>query len=474
MCKKQKSAMAGLLQMVVSAVMTVLLVASCMSDSSDSPGNMASNVCYISNVKFNTMRKKFTVKAQDGVTDSTYYSPYTTSNWVFTIDHKNLTVENRDSLSYKTDLSKCLMTLSYTGGAASYRSAKGWENDQWISYTGSDSIDLNYPLNIRIVATDNTERIYTLKVNVHTVPSDSLKWNPVAVNPMLNGDYPMKAIAWDDKMAAMVNNGSAVLWLAHEKSSQGEWTQQVTDLPVNTEVPTLVFCKDNRQLYVSTKDGALYSSSDGVAWNRECQRDGLRLVAVSEEKLYIMSDSILYGSHCENLNWEKEHIDEDSTLLPGEGIASVLYTDKYYVTRLLMVGNRNVATDTTAVVWGKAWDTFESESAKVWMHYNRTWDNNRQLPMLEHLNLVHYDNKVMAIAGNSHDGKVKAMDFIRVSEDNGLTWWKLQTILLPSDMLGARGYITVAVDADKFLWIIAGGKAYRGRINKLGFVREDI
>lgn len=467
--------MAGLLQRVMLAVMTVILTVSCMSDSSsDSADSVKSNACSISSVKFNTMRRQVTVKASDGVTDSTYYSTFTASQWVFSIDHRNLTVENRDSLPYRTDLSKCVMALSYNGAIAYYRASDAWDDDPWSTYNSTDSVDLRKPLHIRVLATDNTERRYTLRVNVHTMHGDSLKWVSVNTEPIIDGSHPMKAMGWENKMTVMANDGNAVLWLTHAASNLGEWTVQVTDLPQNTDVTSLACNSGGGQLYVNTTDGALYSSADGVEWNRLCQIDGLRLAGLSENKIYIMSDGKLYGASYSDLMWKEELLDEDAALLPDAEVSFLTYHDKHDVTRMLITGNRDVAEDTTAVVWNKSWFSFEDENAEKWMHYNRTWDNTRQMPMLKYLNVVYYDDKLIAIGGSSKDGKVKAMDNFYISEDNGLTWWKWQDILPPADLLGVSGYVASGVDKNKFLWLIAGGKIYRGRINRLGFARPDI
>ena len=94
--------------------------------------------------------------------------------------------------------------------------------------------------------------------------------------------------------------------------------------------------------------------------------------------------------------------------------------------------------------------------------------------MFTQMNLMYYDNMLMMLAGESLDGSIGALERIYYSQDNGLTWWRLQSILPPNDLQGVDGYLTAAVDADNFIWVIAGGKAYRGRINRLGFIRPDI
>ncbi len=474
MYKKQGSAMAGLLQMAVLAMVTVFLTVSCMSDNADDDGPVRSNTCYISNVKFNTLRRQVTVKASDGVTDSTYYSTFTASRWMFSIDHRNLLVENRDSFPYDTDMSKCVMNLSYTGAIAYYRASDAWEDDPWLVYNGTDSIDLRKPLHIRVLATDKTERRYTLRANVHTMHGDSLRWETVAADPALSGACPMKAMGWEDKMAVMVNDGSAVLWLTHATGNLGDWTRQVTDLPLNADVASLACYGGEGQLYVNTTDGSLYASADGVSWNLLAQRDGLRLVGVSKDRIYVMAEGSLHSASIAGMTWIAERMDEDASLLPDGELAFLTYSDKDDVTRMLVAGNRSVAEDTTAVVWSRSWTEFENEGSEIWMHYNRTWDNTHQMPMLEYLNLVYYDNKLMAIGGRSLDGKVEALGRFLVSEDNGLTWWRLADVLPPVDLLNVTGHIASGVDRDEFLWLMAGGKVYRGRINRLGFARPDI
>ena len=197
MYTKTKKALKTLLQTTLSAVLTMVLLTSCLSSSDDV--SMESNTCYISKISFDSFRRLTTTKASDGVTDSTFYSTYTASNWVFTIDHKTMFIENRDSLPYNTDLSRVVMNMSYTAALAYYRQSDAWDDDPWISYQSTDSIDLRKPLHIKLVATDNTERRYTLKINVHTMESDTLRWVAVGSNDVISGTNPMKALSWNNE-----------------------------------------------------------------------------------------------------------------------------------------------------------------------------------------------------------------------------------------------------------------------------------
>lgn len=470
MYTKTKKAFKTLLQTTLPAVLMMVLLTSCLSDSDDV--SMESNTCYISNVSFNSFRRLTTAKASDGVTDSTFYTTYTASNWVFTIDHKTMFIENRDSLPYNTDLSRVVMNMSYTAGLAYYRASDAWDDDPWIPYQSSDSIDIRKPLHIRLLATDKTERRYTLKINVHTMEGDTLRWGAVEGDEAISGVHPMKALAWNNKINVLVNDGNAVLMMAHPLSNLGEWTRQVTDLPVTADPTSLT--KGPENLFISSTDGELYSSADGLAWTKLYQHEGLRLVGVSHDKLYAQYDGTINSTYIGATGWNTDPLDEDAALLPDAEIAAITYSQNENLTRMVIVGNRTLESDTCALVWSKCWTDFEQEDTESWMHYNKGWDNTQPLPMFTQMSLMFYDNKLMVAGGDSKDGTIEALERFYVSEDNGLTWWRLSNIIPPSELHGADGHITATVDDSNFIWLFAGGKVFRGRLNRLGFERHDI
>jgi hypothetical protein len=105
------------------------------------------------------------------------------------------------------------------------------------------------------------------------------------------------------------------------------------------------------------------------------------------------------------------------------------------------------------------------------MYYGNPTNSNFAMPMLTQMTLLHYDKKLMAIGSYSRDRQVKSLERIFVSEDNRLTWQRHQHLIPPSDIQESDGYITATTDKNNFLWLIAGSKVYRGRINRLGFAR---
>jgi hypothetical protein len=359
------------------------------------------------------------------------------------------------------------MSLSYNGSGAYYRSSSAWEEDDWLTYQESDSIDLRSPLHIRILASDNSERVYTLRVNVHKTESDSLTWISESGHELLSGQYAMKATSLDNIVAVLVNNNEAITLVTRDINNDDTWNQYTTDLPLNTDVASLV--KGNNTIYVNTTDGALYSSADGISWVMMCQEENLRLIGASNNNIYVIFDNAIQRTHKDNVQWVAELTDEDASFFPNKEIGSLTYMQNDNLTRMILVGNRDTETDSCAVVWSKCWTEFEKENNEGWMYYNRSWDNTRPLPQFTQFNIFHYNDKLMAACGKSQDGKINALERFFISEDNGLTWSRMQDILPPEELQGANGHIAAIVDNNHYIWIIAAGKVYRGRINKLGY-----
>ena len=142
--------------------------------------------------------------------------------------------------------------------------------------------------------------------------------------------------------------------------------------------------------------------------------------------------------------------------------------------RLVMVGNRAEEADKTSVVWNKMWDDDIQETGAVWMFMNQTEENKCTLPQLEYLNLIQYDDKCLAFGGSSVSGKGtnESMDALYVSQDYGISWRKDSEIHLPKELKGVNGPICAAVDDNNVIWIIADGEVWRGKLNRLDFIRQ--
>ena len=66
------------------------------------------------------------------------------------------------------------------------------------------------------------------------------------------------------------------------------------------------------------------------------------------------------------------------------------------------------------------------------------------LPKLSNLNVVYYDNYLLAIGGNN--------DKLYSSSDCGITLKKTESFTLPEGF--SANEVSLAVDADNFIWIV--------------------
>jgi hypothetical protein len=188
----------------------------------------------------------------------------------------------------------------------------------------------------------------------------------------------MKAIAWEEQMGVLTNNGGALLWSAHDNANSGAWSEQVTNLPLTTDVYSLT--KNSQSLFVNTTDGEIYSSTDGTSWSLLSQKQGHRLIGISNSKIYVLDGQNIQSTLLNNISWSGESFDDSESLLPSQEIAFLTYQQNSDLTRMIFLGNRSEASDTTAVVWSKCWTDFEKEENETWMHYTRSWVNTSQLP----------------------------------------------------------------------------------------------
>lgn len=474
-----------LLTELLSITCIIAIPASCSTGSNedeDDPKTSNDDACYISSCYFSNLRIPHVVKASDGVTDSTYYTTYVPFNKYMTIDQRTLTIQNRDSVSRGTDLSKVPLVIQYTGSFIEWRKTDAFDDDEWTTFNSGDSLDLRKPLRMKITAMNGHSRIYTITVNMHEQDGDELSWNKMPVPAGLSGSKPMRMAATKNGVVALVNDGGSIAVYTHGLSNTGEWVMQsCPSLPDKTDVMTLVEGLD--ALYVNTTDGQIYISTDGIQWSLVDTREGVRLLGTSEYFLYALRNGNLESTRTDQSAWEwnTESLDDRKDLVPCEDIAFVHYEQNFAQHRAVLIGyspDEDNHFPMDAIVWSKAWSHFSSEGkaqlivnekGENWMMYSRTWDDLWQMPMLENMQVVSYDDKLMAIGGKNPYTE-ESLEGVYVSSDNGLTWRITGEINLPED-LGDGNSICWIVDNDDFLWLAVDGKIFRGRLNRLGFKR---
>jgi len=276
--------------------------------------------CYISSVSLGTVKRQMHTFNSEGK-DSIYYTIFTGSNYYFTIDQRNQLIENRDSLLYGSDLSSVLLSVGYTGAVLAYRAASD-TTLEWTTYSASDSMDLREPIHLYTLADDgNSFRIYTLKVNVHQQEGDSLRWYRTDSTSVFDGMEQMRSVVQKGVLTVLGKTSGAVR--VAKRSSLlpgGSWAVEDTDLPLGAELFTLRQKGDS--LFVSSQDGIVYSSSDGVSWTALSPAiAGLKLAAISDSLFYAVVGGKMYRSE-DAIQWEQEKMDGEGADLPFSSLNS--------------------------------------------------------------------------------------------------------------------------------------------------------
>ncbi|MBO7119191.1 MAG: hypothetical protein J6W03_02580 [Bacteroidaceae bacterium] len=435
-----------------------ILISSCSKD--NEVVTTSNDYCYIKSVMLGTVKRKV----------GTISSSFTGSFYEMTVDLRNNTIENLDSLPYGSLLDRVIATITFDGSMLAYRE-KGSDNE-WTAYNLTDSLDLTKPLELLLTSNDNrTSRIYTLKVNVHQQEGDSLCWNKCESEVTQLADMTdMKTVAFNDKLLVLGRKTAGIV-LAERSSTEAESTWEetsVTDLPATTDLQTLHQQAD--MLYISTTDGAIFSSANAIDWRQEGTKSAeLTLVEKTEDFFYAISEGKLLRS-ADASTWEEETLDTEASLLPQTGIRTLTLQQANGNTRIVMVGQREGSSN--AVVWNKMWNDSEPEANAEWIYFPLSPDNKIPCPRLNHFNLLPYDGKCFAFGGASVDESHEALDVIYISQDYGITWRPTNEIHLPSELKGIEGCITSTVDENNFIWIITNAQVWRGRLNRLGFAQR--
>ena len=445
------------------------LTLSCSKDNNTATYN---DYCYIKSVTLGNVKRKIEKRDRLGNLITTTNTSFSGSAFAMTINHRNNTIENRDSLPYGSQLSALLATISFDGSMIKYRE-KG-SNSEWTLYNSVDSLNLTKPLELLLTANDNnSNRTYILKVNVHQQEGDSLYWKMCenGIAP-LAGIIDMKAFIWGDKLMALGEKVSGIV-LAERNGleAQGTWEETATTgLPLTADLQTLR--QHAGTLYLSTGDGNIFSSSDAKTWQQvgAPHSAALTLIEKTDDYFYAISESKLLRS-ADAIDWShEEKLDTKADSLPAYDIRALTIGQANGNIRIVMVGQND--DHANAVVWNKMWNQSELEKNAEWMYFPFSSDNKIPCPRLRYLNLLAYDGKCVAFGGASMDGAHKALDAMYFSQDYGITWRPNDELHLPAQLEGIEGCITSTVDKNNFIWIITNAQVWRGRLNRLGFVQQ--
>ena len=457
---------------------TVFLMASCLESDNDYTYN---DDCAISSFSVTTAKQNTFVKTSDGLRDSLVVKELTLSNYKFYIDQINGKIYNPDSLPCGVDAKKLLCSVS--NSSAGLVVIKKEKSDSLDYFSSTDSLDFSVDREVQVVSNSGLSvKKYTVHVNVHKEQADSFAWHATPICAELKTMQAIKTAAVNGKLILLGTDGNTTIVYTNNGT---QWTKCETNLGHNLAADAYksLVTKDD---YVYISDGGnIVRTNDGKTWDiMGTATDVTRLVAASRYSLYgYATDGRLMTSKDNGATWAVAEIDDELSLMPyGETTYASVEIEGYAKTdRVMLFGTRDAATypnDKYLTIWGKIDEAAENSENQPWAYYGVSADNNHAAPLLSGISAVAYDGGVYMMG--QEEGK--APKFYK-SLDNGITWREdTATVMLPTNFnenatnaITAKGTYALTVDKNKSLWLVnaSNGMTWRGRINRLGWAKEQ-
>ena len=456
--------------MLLAVVWSVLFTfTSCLDDDSDEivyPSDAA--ISAFSLGKLNRYVTTTTSKGNDSIIKSTV----TGSSYKFYIDQVNRTIYNPDSLPYGTDVKHVVCTIGSKNSARVL--LKSTTSDSLFYFNGNDSLDFSVPRELVVYSLNGKNVVhYTVNVNVHKEEADSFFWHNTTYQQDFADATGMKAIAHGEHVYLFCSNGNIGTIYSTDINDGANWESlpwdgKVMDQPDIHE--NVVPMGGHLYLY---SHSTIWRTDDCITWEPTGGGELHRLVAASSTKLYALDEGDnLISSADEGATWVNERLDTSADFFPTTDISfcctsSRVDKDTEIIT---LVGNRAETIfpyDVQAHVWSKLADFSQFSTHDPWMYVNPNDMVSRMLPRLSSLNIVNYDDGILA-AGADGRGACEENGFQRFyfSNDGGIYWNSSETCVFPNGF-DCGDVFTMTVDANNFLWLFCGrsGQVWKGRMS---------
>lgn len=396
-------------------------------------------------------------------------------NVKFTIDQVNGLIYNKDSMAYGTVIDeKVVCTITYEVGALNIEVYQDALKDS-AYWNGSDSLDFSSFVRFDVYSVDGKAvKRYIAKLNVHQQVPDSMEWT-LRESPLLG------KTAQDQKV--ITHNGAYWMYVKGQdgyelylSSNATHWTEaNLTGLTEKTFMLSQLVSYEGF-LYLPTTEGVLYQSVNGTDWSALDDAPEVKAVlGVVYESGQLKRPSALATVINENDKWYYAAMNKDFQWQTGSEIVSTFPVTGFghvshevmYYQRLMVVAGKSRDSQLSNAAW-------ETMDGIQWVQL--TDDRADSFDKREGIALTTYDEHFYLFGGINASNTAKK-DIYR-SENKGVTWEQVDTLIVFPEAYKARGYSSVLIDDDNFI-LLFGGKEnnsanmldelWSGRINRLGF-----
>lgn len=402
--------------------------------------------------------------------DTTLTATVTGTNYPFIIDQKQGLIYNADSLPVGTNIKKVVPEISADGYVFIVAETDSiWEE--------GDSLNFENPIQFKVMAMDGSYgRVYTAKVNVHQQDPETMSWNKFNSNFDKNIGK-QKAVYLNQQIFVFAEQEEQIGVTIANQADGNQWTAlQTIDIPTKADYTSVIAWGESLFILASNE---LYTSTNGIQWTKVTTEQKLNSLIASfdlteeNKKLIGITTDNLYTESTDGCTWVSYGaIPSEFPQAPYSFACYPLETNNK-INRIVLMGQNNIKSDTTNVVWTQ----FASENE--WIPLSME-DNPNSCPNLRNSSMIHYNNQLYVFGGPGKNGaSAKAFEYFYTSNDNGIGWEKItKKVLFPQEFstlyANADGDYSYIVDENHFLWIMWGktGEVWRGRINRLGFVNQ--
>ena len=441
----------------------MLLLTSCLKSDDDNNSTLSSDAA-ITSFSLGTLNRYIHTTSSTGA-DSIYKTTVTGSDYKFSIDQINHRIFNADSLPIGTDVKHVLCSVSALNNGVVL--LKSEISDTLFYFSSTDSLNFTNPRELHVLASDGSaEQIYTINVNVHQEEGEKFVWSQHTQSEEIAALEGMKAVFLGESLYVFgVKSGKTLGYVTTDGES---WTSLAEINDAEAYQNMLVY---DEAIYMIA-NGSLQKTQDGKTWEIVKSDVAVKqLVANSYTELYALStDNKMMVSLDEGQTWEEDELDEDASWLPTEetAYACVPLRMTEYSDYILLAGTSPAISDISSV-WRKIVEYDLQGLEDKWVYMGRTDNNLLALPQLHHLQLMSYDDGVLAFGVK--DG---AFSSIYQTRDNGINWKKNSKYQLPGKFNGNADSYAAATDG-KEIWLISGGtgEVWQGHLNRLAWEKKE-
>lgn len=421
-------------------------------------------------------KKAVHVRASNGA-DSVYTTSVKLSAYKFVIDQQRCVIYNPDSLPYGVDPTKLLVSANSLNSGSLVLKSMTSDSLSYLSTT--DSLDFSKPRELQVYSLSGAAvRKYEVRVNVHQEPADKFNWtklpNPTAFTSARSvKSFVVTTASGTTRRFLLASDGT--MTTVYRADGDDAWTAATPDFNHTLAAETYRSAAVKHDTLFVCDNGVVMATTDGNTWTQQTTAEAgvARIIAANPIRLYAYNnEGVMLSSDDSGKTWKAASIDESASLLPNGEIAyaTLPLATNPNAYRTLLIGSVPEASTTAFSIWGKIDEGNAYSENQPWMFYDHNTLNRHELSLMQNFSAFTYDGKIMMVGNEDRI----YLPYFYGSCDGGITW-EADTVITSPLGFFVTGPYTVSVDKDHFIWFVSGktGETWRGRINRLGWKKEQ-